>query len=159
MKLFSMIALGLLVCAGCTAGRITGKLALDTLSVVHVYVQPIGAEGATPTVAALEAGANTHYLAVDAMVDVRIWIEAPITSGGASVPIWEEKLEAGTGQRAWRIVVSIDQEQEFLQVVPCSWDEARAELIRLSPTKEAGRVRTLTASRPSIPVRVYFPKD
>lgn len=63
---------------------------------------------------------NARYLAIDAQTDLTAYFRNRTTV------LWQQSFQAGAGRRAYRIV--FNENDEFVQLLPVSWEEARVSL-------------------------------
>ncbi|WP_428261662.1 hypothetical protein [Haliangium sp.] len=82
-------------------------------------------------------GINLRFIAAAGDVDFTVEVYAPLSPDGTPAKIWERRFHHATGHQAWEIVISADESKELIQVVPSTWQAARASLVHL-PADVAG---------------------
>lgn len=147
--ILSLFVLALAVAqGGCSVAARTAQGALEPF---QVYL--LAPEGA-PASTGLAAGVNARYLAVSGHARGRIEVWAPTHEGPALA--WSADYDGAYQPHAWEIKLWQEGGAEWLQVLPASWDNARASLHRLPAHDRPMAAGTLLGppARASAPVRL-----
>jgi len=141
LMIFAVLLIAITGCASSMAG-----VAQTTLEPFQVFLKSTG-DGGSATANSV-VGLNSKYIAVSGHADLAVQVYAPTYPDGTSTLIWEYSFGPQDTHQAWEIVLFGDADQEFIQLVPRSWEAARPSLRHL-PERPPMAVRTWRERQPS----------
>ncbi|WP_428265597.1 hypothetical protein [Haliangium sp.] len=120
---------GLATIIGCGQPGMTFRTIQSAAEPYQVYIK--GPSDEVPARLSAATGLNLRFIAAAGDVDFAIQVYAPVSADGTTSKIWEHRFHYETGHQSWEIVISADEGQEFIQIVPSTWEAARASLVHL----------------------------
>lgn len=132
--LLFLCIVGLIALCGCRQQRTTFRVIQAAAAPYQIYLMGPPDQ---PARLGAASGFNLSFMAAAGDVDFTVQVYAPVSPAGSSTKIWEHRFHYTTGHQAWQIVVSSEEDKEFIQMVPSTWKTARTSLIHL-PTDGIG---------------------